>query len=188
MTIPLSPHDTPRVAEQIERLVTRLSSSSDPAVRHDTQELVRLLMTLYGSGLARVLEILEREERDGQRLVNALGADDLLSSLLVLHDLHPDDSATRISRGLEKLQAAAGVPVVLLEVRNGTAIVKVGAEGRVLTPALRDLPGLISEMVSAVAPEVTEVHVEGLPATAPAGLVQLTHHAAPNRPAEVRIQ
>ncbi|MDQ4080997.1 MAG: hypothetical protein M3125_09580 [Gemmatimonadota bacterium] len=188
MTIPPSSHDTPRVAEQVETLVTRLSQSPDPAVRHDAQELVRLLMTLYGSGLARILEILERDERDGRRLVNALGTDDLIASLLVLHDLHPDDSATRISRGLEKLQSVAGVPVVLLDVVAGTVRVRVDAGHEPPTPALRDLPQLISEMVSAVAPDVTEVHVEGLPPKAPAGLVQLTRHSALSASGEVRIQ
>jgi hypothetical protein len=166
-----SDQQTRGIAEQIEALVERLAASPDPAVRRDAQELVRLLMTLYGDGLARVLQILEREEPQSRRLVDALLEDDLISSLLVLHDLHPDDAETRIARGLGQIENAAGATISLLDVRGGTARVKVDTHG---TASMLDLPRLIDEMVRAVAPDIARVDVEGMPPAPPPALVQLS--------------
>jgi hypothetical protein len=164
------------VAERIEALVHGFAQSADPAARRDAQELVRLLMTLYGAGLERILRILELEERHGGRMVGALLADDLVVSLLVLHDLHPDDVATRIAHGLERLQSATTTQLTLLEVRDGAARVKAEPrhQGAPVTPiAVRRL---IDHMVHAVAPDITRVDIEGegLPVAGSPPLIQLT--------------
>ena len=43
--------------DRIEGLLRELGTVADPRVRANAEELVRLLMELYGSALARVLEI-----------------------------------------------------------------------------------------------------------------------------------
>jgi Fe-S cluster biogenesis protein NfuA/nitrite reductase/ring-hydroxylating ferredoxin subunit len=73
--------DMQEVGTQIEGLLTRLSSTSDPAVVQQVEELVGLLVDFYGAGLARVVEVV------GERTVRLFAGDPLVASQLELHGL-----------------------------------------------------------------------------------------------------
>jgi hypothetical protein len=89
--------DLRREGERIAQLIEDLGAVGGAPVGQRVEELVRRLMHLYGTGLASLLRILGGD--DLQRLDDAararLRADALLSSLLVLHGLHPDADAAR---------------------------------------------------------------------------------------------
>jgi Fe-S cluster biogenesis protein NfuA/nitrite reductase/ring-hydroxylating ferredoxin subunit len=90
------------VGERIEQLLGSLRPGRD---KDTAEELVRLLVEMYGDGLARVVALLR--ERDPE-LVMALTGDELLESLLLLHDLHPVDLDTRIQRALDRVRPYLG--------------------------------------------------------------------------------
>ena len=46
-------------------------------------------MELHGAGLERMLEIVRANGDSGQLILDSLGRDDMVSSLLVLYGLHP---------------------------------------------------------------------------------------------------
>ncbi|WP_372661405.1 NifU family protein [Amycolatopsis kentuckyensis] len=73
--------------------------------RRPAEELVRQLTDLYGEGLARIVAVLREHRPD---LLAAVAADDLVTGLLALHDLHPHDVATRVRRALAGLGGDAG--------------------------------------------------------------------------------
>jgi hypothetical protein len=77
------------VAARIEELVGYFAAASDPHVRHEVQELVTLLMELYGTALERILQLLQHDNAHAAPASEALLRDELIASLLVLHDLHP---------------------------------------------------------------------------------------------------
>ena len=62
-------------------------------------------MEFHGTGLDRTLEILAERwrRRDGNRL-RSLGRDPVVSSLLVLYGLHPDNLETRVAKAVERLE------------------------------------------------------------------------------------
>ena len=68
--------------------------------RAEAEELVRTVVSVYGEGLTRLLELL-REHDDGDNIIDALCRDELLTSLLIVHDLHPVPLETRIERALD---------------------------------------------------------------------------------------
>jgi hypothetical protein len=74
-------------SDRIEVLMGELAAMSS-TVEARTEELVRLLMQLYGGGLERILAIVE-EAGAADPVFPRLTADDLVSTLLTLHDLHP---------------------------------------------------------------------------------------------------
>ena len=76
-----------------ERINTLLEASAAGGVvaRERAEELVRLVADLYGAGLERVLTILHESGRLDDDVLAALAADDLVASLLLVHDLHPYD-------------------------------------------------------------------------------------------------
>jgi hypothetical protein len=157
------------VGSRIEALLTSLRSVADPTVHERAEELVRLLVSLYGAGLQRIVETIGLEAADGERVLVRLADDDLVASLLVLHGLHPVALESRVQEALERLRPQIGrVDVVGVD------------EDGVLRLRLRDIehgfptPPLlakqaIEEAIEQSAPEVTLVEIEGLPAPLPAG-------------------
>ena len=89
--------DLRREGERIAQLIEDLSTMAGAPVGQRVEELVRRLMHLYGSGLASLLRILagDRLQRLDDDTRARLRADALLSSLLVLHGIHPDRDAAR---------------------------------------------------------------------------------------------
>lgn len=88
--MPSDPLDPAAVADRIEDMLDRL----DPRVRPVGEELVRLLMQLYGAGLGQAVGIVRAAA--GDNLVQRLAADPLVGGLLAVHDLHPVPLRTRV--------------------------------------------------------------------------------------------
>ena len=86
-------------AERIEALLTA-SASAGPMARERSEELVRTVTELYGAGLARLLDLLYENGVLEDDLLAALAADPLVSGLLLIHGLHPEDVELRIERAL----------------------------------------------------------------------------------------
>jgi Fe-S cluster biogenesis protein NfuA len=91
--------------QRIASLVERLESCGDPSLRALARELVESIMALHGAGLERILEIAASSGEVGEQLIQQCGCDELVSSLLLLYGLHPDDLRTRVEHALEKSNA-----------------------------------------------------------------------------------
>lgn len=96
--------DLRSVSDRIEALSERLASSGDAATRATAEDLVRLVMEFYGAGIERILEIVHDSGPGGEPLIDTIGDDPLVSSLLVLHGLHPLDLDTRIARAIDSVR------------------------------------------------------------------------------------
>ena len=81
-----------RESERIAQLIEDLGALAGAPVRQRAEELVRRLIHLYGEGLRRLMGIFAAAPLDPAAHAR-LRADALVSSLLVLHDLHPDPDA-----------------------------------------------------------------------------------------------
>src|SRR4051794_16609207 len=88
-------------AERVEELIGKLEASTDPAVRASVRELIQELMEVHGAALEKMMEIISRVD---DLVKHALADDPLVSSLLLLYGLHPDDLNTRVSRAVEKMR------------------------------------------------------------------------------------
>lgn len=95
--------DTPQQrGERIEALIQEVENLTDPHARAIAQELVQCTMAMYGDCLACMLEVIQQSELTGTEMIAALGEDELVGPLLLLHSLHPVDIQTRIQRVLEE--------------------------------------------------------------------------------------
>jgi len=99
--------DLRATGERIEALLEAASAGGRVA-RERAEELVRLVVDLYGAGLERLLEIVHEAGRLDDALLDRLAADDLVASLLVVHGLHPDAVATRVARALDGVRPYLG--------------------------------------------------------------------------------
>lgn len=182
--------DRPRQAgDRIESLLDALGAGGAVA-RGRAEELLRQVTELYGSGLARILEILEdRGQLDGGTL-DALTADELVSSLLVIHGLHPQDVETRVAAALDSVRpylGSHGGNVELLDI-SPAGVVRLRLLGTCqgCPSSSVTLKFAVEEAIESAAPEVSAIEVvqeqsrPAVPAVIPvdALLVRLNHPAA----------
>ncbi len=114
--------DFQKRVQKIGQLVHDLETIADPASRAAAKELVQLLMDLHGAGLEQILDIVYQSGDSGARVIDELGQDSLVSSLLVLYNLHPDDVQTRVERKLKQMVSKLhklGAEATLTSVSDG---------------------------------------------------------------------
>ena len=163
--------DARQVGARVEELLGILQSEGGESTARAAEELVRLLLGLYGDGLSHIMAALRAEGAAGAAVLDRLLADPLVESLLLLHDLHPLDVDTRIQRALDRVRpylgSHAGGVTYLGVTEEGVAQLRLegscdGCPSSTVTVQLA-IKGAIED----AAPEVTEVVVEGV--TAPPG-------------------
>src|SRR6266436_8943113 len=103
--------DAREVGERIARLLDELRAQANPYAWQQVDELLRTVLDLYGRGLARVIEIASGDASAEELRANLI-ADPLLTSLLVLHGIHPLDTQTRIERVLDNVRESLGPEAV----------------------------------------------------------------------------
>lgn len=144
--------------DRIEELVHQAEALADPQARSIAIDLIQAVLDFHAAGLERIMEIAAASPTIAKRLV----ADDLISSLLLLHDLHPDDLETRIARAMDKLQTAfhpLGARLSLISIEGGT--VRLQFESSRTWPTASVKTTVENEILQA-APEVSAVSIEGI--------------------------
>jgi Fe-S cluster biogenesis protein NfuA/nitrite reductase/ring-hydroxylating ferredoxin subunit len=97
-----------QVGARIEAALDELASRGDPSISEKAEELVSLLVELYGGGLERILETIADEGEAGDAILRRLSQDELVQALLVVHGLHPVDLDQRIDEALESVRPYMG--------------------------------------------------------------------------------
>ena len=77
-----------QVGDRIEHLLAEIRAMVAPAAIERIDELVRCILSLYGSGLELMMAILDENKAD--TLIDRLVSDRLLACVLVLLGLHWD--------------------------------------------------------------------------------------------------
>jgi Fe-S cluster biogenesis protein NfuA/nitrite reductase/ring-hydroxylating ferredoxin subunit len=156
-----------QVGERIERLLEEVRSTASPPAWQRVDELIRLILELYGAGLGRILEITAESGPAGDALRDRLAGDQLVASLLVLHGLHPDDFATRVRKALARVRpylGSHGGDVELVEVDEGAGVVRLRMVGSCEScPSSTITVKLaVEDAIREAAPELTSIEVEGV--------------------------
>jgi Fe-S cluster biogenesis protein NfuA len=126
-------------------------------------EAVQALVDLYGEALARFVAGADPAQ------------DELLSHLLLVHDLHPVDAETRVRRALDDVRpylGSHGGDVELLAVADGVARVRLTGTCNGCPSSNVTLRDAIEEAIMGAAPELERIDAEGVAEPQPA-LVQI---------------
>src|SRR5262245_23447545 len=164
--------DLRAAGDRIEGLLQELGTIADPRVREKAEELVRLLMELYGSALARILETIDNTD-SADAIFDRLAADDLVASRLVRHGLHPLNVETRIARALDRVRpylGSHGGDVKLLGVNEGVVHLRLEGSCQRWPSSTVTMKLAIERAIEEAAPEVVRIEVEGANSSASAGL------------------
>lgn len=151
-------------------MVTELRSSATPATWALAEEALGKMSQLYGGVLDRVLEIVV--DAGDVQVLGDIVHDELVSSVLLLHGLHPDDLPTRVQYALDKVRpylASHGGDVDLLGVLEETGVVQVRLLGSCdgCPSSSVTLKLSVEQAIRESAPEVTRIDVEGYEEPAP---------------------
>lgn len=154
--------DLRATGERIDTLINA-SATAGPMARERAEELVRLVVDLYGAGLERVLEIVYDQGGLGDSTLDALAQDDLVASLLLVHGLHPHDVGTRVENALEGVRpylGSHGGDVELLGVADGVVRLRMLGSCDGCPSSSVTLKLAVESAIEAAAPEVTAIEVE----------------------------
>lgn len=150
--------------QRIGELVSDLENISDPESRASAKTLVQLLLDLHSVGLERVMEIVVGSDQ-GQRTIDELGRDPLVSSLLVLYGLHPLDMESRVRQAVEKIQPRVrkgGGELQLIGFEGGVVRLQVQVTGHACGSTGKTLKSMVEEALYEAAPDMNSLLIEGL--------------------------
>lgn len=151
--------------QRIGELVGALESIADPETRASAKSLVQLLLDLHSVGLERVMEIVASSGDSGQRAIDDLGRDPLVSSLLVLYGLHPLDLESRIVQAVEQIHPRVrkgGGELELLSIENDTVRLHLRVTGHACGSTAKTLKTMVEDALYEAAPDVNHLLIEGL--------------------------
>ncbi|MGH8127158.1 MAG: hypothetical protein ACRETC_02170 [Gammaproteobacteria bacterium] len=169
----MSADHRPALDDEIQRLqglLTALDALSDPTAKAAARELVQVVLDLHALGLSDLLGIVEEAgDQPADTLPAKFAANPRVRGLLLLHDLHPQDLTTRAHHAVECLRPHLGVKGVRAEfvgADDGIVRIRVTAEGQKnRRPSSAELRREIEETVWELAPDATELVIEGLETT-----------------------
>jgi Fe-S cluster biogenesis protein NfuA len=154
-----------RRAERIEALIQEVSTFSDTHARETTEELMQCILDMYGEGLSQILEITARADSAGLGLVRTFARDDLVGSLLLVHNLHPVDLQTRVQQALDEVRPQLKLhkgDVEFIKVQEGVAYLRLEGSCHGCPSSTITLKHLIEESLSKKAPDLEGLEVEGV--------------------------
>ncbi len=164
-------HDVQALSERIDVLLDEVQRRAEPEITLKVEELVRAVLSLHGAALGQLLDLLSQDQ------VQQLVEDDLVAGLLLLHDLHPDDVATRIQHALDSVRPylgshAGGIDYLGLD-DDGVVHLRLqgscdGCPGSTATVRLT-----VENAVLDAAPEAVAVDVAGMVETQPQTLLTI---------------
>ncbi|HEY1620089.1 MAG TPA: NifU family protein [Streptosporangiaceae bacterium] len=161
---------------RVEELLDSLRSGGFGGAAAAAEELVGLLVELYGDGLAAIVAVLGDEGEPGAAMLAKLADDPRVEGLLLLHGLHPLDVDTRIQQALDQVRPYLGSHaggVQYLGVFDGVAKLRLEGSCHGCPSSTVTVELAISGAIEDAAPEVSRVEVEGMTAPPEPGLLQI---------------
>ena len=150
---------------RVQDLQERLDASADPATRELADELVAAMLQMYGAGLERIMSALFAAGEEGERIAAGLAGDELLATLLLIHDLHPVPLEDRVHEALERVRPymeSHGGNVEFLSLEHGIARIRLQGSCSDCSASSVTLELAIKQALEEMAPDLEGLEVEGV--------------------------
>jgi Fe-S cluster biogenesis protein NfuA len=162
--------------QRIGGLVQELEEIADPAVRAATKGLVQSLMDLHGAALEKVLDIVAEAGDPGMNIIDRLGRDALVSSVLILYGLHPEDLETRVMKAVDRVRPQLrkqGCEVEILGANDGAIRLRVETGSHTCGSTAKTAQATLEGAVYDAAPDLASLVIEGFEEKPASGFVAL---------------
>ncbi len=154
-----------QLVERVQELQEQLESSGDSATRELAEELVSAVVQMYGAGLERILDTVLAAGAEGERVAASLADDQLVSTLLLIHDLHPVPLEQRVQDALDSVRPymeSHGGNVELLSLERGVARIHLRGSCSDCSASSVTLELAIKQALEEAAPDLEGLEVEGV--------------------------
>jgi hypothetical protein len=165
--------------EQVRKLgelVTRFDQMPESPQKAAGKELVQLLMEVHSHGLERMMEVVFESGDSGRALIDRLGKDEVIGSLLLLYSLHPDGLEARVQTAVERMHSRLrklSCTIELLSIDEGAVRVRVTKGGHTCGSSTNELRAVVENGIFEFAPDVTSLEISGLEEPSSTGFVAL---------------
>ncbi len=162
--------------QRIGGLVQQIDSIADPALRSATKDLVQSLMDLHGAALEKALDIVAEAGEPGMDIIGRLGRDSLVSSVLILYGLHPEDLETRVAKAVDRIRPQLrkqGCEVELLGVNEGAIRLRVQTGSHTCGSTAKTVQATLEGAIYDAAPDMSSLVIEGFEEKPSSGFVSL---------------
>ena len=151
---------------RVEDLQQRLDGYPPGPSRDLAEELVAAVVEMYGIGRERIAEaVSELEPAIRDQLAVRLGEDPVVSTLLLIHDLHPVALEDRVQQALDSVRPymeSHGGNVELLSVQDGVARIHLRGSCSDCSASSVTLELAIKRALEESAPDLLGLEVEGV--------------------------
>jgi Fe-S cluster biogenesis protein NfuA/nitrite reductase/ring-hydroxylating ferredoxin subunit len=145
---------------RVQELTAELESRGEQVPAALAEELVSVVVQMYGAGLERIVALAE-----GSELIDALAADDLIASLLLIHDLYPVPLEQRVAQALERVRPymeSHGGNVELLGIEDRVAKLRLEGSCKTCAASSATLELAVRQALEEAAPDLEGMDVEGV--------------------------
>jgi Fe-S cluster biogenesis protein NfuA/nitrite reductase/ring-hydroxylating ferredoxin subunit len=153
------------LVERVQELQAELDSAGDSATRELAEELVSCIVQMYGAGLERIIATMRAAGEPGERIAVGLSEDQLVATLLLIHDLHPVPLADRVQAALDSVRPymeSHGGNVELLSLDERVARIHLRGSCSDCAASSVTLELAIKQALEDAAPDLAGLEVEGV--------------------------
>jgi Fe-S cluster biogenesis protein NfuA len=146
----------------VEKLAAKLEQANDPETRATALELVKSVIELHGAALQSLIDRC-LSSPEGERVLEDVLEDNLVSSMFLLHSLHPDDLETRVLRGIESVRPylkSHGGDCELAAVADGVVHLRLHGSCGSCPSSSITLKNAVEEALYQAAPDIKEIVAE----------------------------
>jgi Fe-S cluster biogenesis protein NfuA len=152
--------------QKMQQLMEEINCMPEGAAKEMMQDCVQDMLSFYGCGLKRILDIVSNGNSSAAKdIYNKLIGDGFVSSLLLIHDMHPLDLKTRLHLALEEVRPyidGHGGNIEILSLENGIAKIKLSGNCKGCPSSENTLELGIKKAVEENCPDLLGLEVEGI--------------------------
>ncbi len=151
--------------DRVQELSALVDELPDPRARELTQELVSVIIAMYGDGLGRIMATIEGAREAGATILDELAQDGVVASLLLIHDLYPVPLHDRVMEALDTVRPymeSHGGNVELVSLHDGVAKLLLQGSCNGCSASRATLELAIKQALDEHAPDLAGLEVEGV--------------------------
>lgn len=157
--------DAKQQGRRIQEMIERIETLPDAEARELMLDCLRSLLSLYGDGLERILQLIRNIGVDGVKVRDALLRDKAVSGLLLIHGLHPVSLENRLRGALDKIRPylqSHGGNVELIDWRDDVARLRLQGTCKSCPSSSITLELAVRQVIEEACPDLAGFEVEGV--------------------------
>jgi len=162
--VPASREQPLQTGRRIQDILDQIQALPNPAARALLQECLQSLLSLYGDGLRRTLQIVKGAGPDGAKILDRILRDDILRGLLLVHDLHPLSLEERLHEALNAVRPymqSHGGSVEVISLEGDIARLRLQGTCKTCPSSTVTLELAVRRAVEQACPDLVGFEVEG---------------------------